>query len=224
MSYTAKLSVGLICLVANFIVVPSVAQEASRDFAACKNWAGDSPRNSELGLALECLFKRIDQLETELRPFKDARGAVVSFDRKRTVEPVCPRGWSYFHPAGGRFIVGAGEHDNGLTEYPSFVEDNIQSVGGEEKVALEANNIPEVDVTFNNDFFLFSGSALSFLSNSNNSLVAGCPYPPGGTGDDCHDQTKRPGSLYKAKSGSNENLRPHNNMPPYIALYYCRKD
>lgn len=140
--------------------------------------------------------------------------AVISFNRSERAGGACPRGWSLFTPAGGRVIVGAGQHTNdGLSEYPSYADDPDDATGGEERVRLKEPEMPK----HRHDFgFWFSDA----------------------DGDDStYDQNKSP----RFRSGLNTNNRwtaqttrtpvataggdkPHNNMPPYIALYFCKKD
>lgn len=199
MSFNVKLFLGSIGLAASLLPGLSHAQDASSNFAGCKTWNEDStPRASELGATFDCLAKKIDMLESQLRPFKAVRGAIVAFDRNRNTEAVCPKGWSFFHPAGGRVVVGAGQHENDLTEYPSYVEDNTQAVGGEERVALIENQMPRHRhplVTSPGQGL--SNGRISYLITNGSGKTAS-QYVGGGL--------------------------PHNNMPPYIALYFCKKD
>jgi hypothetical protein len=205
MSYNVKLGLCLIGLSVSILGTSALAQEsASVGFAACKVWAKEdsSPSASELANTFECLAKKIDQLETELRPFKSVRGAVIAFDRDRTVDQVCPPGWTYFNPTGGRFIVGAGEHTNtGLREYPSYVEDNTQAIGGEQEHVLLEEEMPSHD----------------------HQQVWG---QGGGTLGAAHGESVRdfPGKAVPQSTLKKGGGKAHNNMPPYVALYFCKKD
>lgn len=205
MSYNVKLGLCLIGLSVSFLGTSALAQEsASVGFAACKVWAKDdsSPSASELANTFECLAKKIDQLETELRPFKSVRGAVIAFDRDRTVDQVCPPGWTYFNPTGGRFIVGAGEHTNtGLREYPSYVEDNTQAIGGEQEHVLKIDELPP------NELEIAALAAKSSVDRYN----AG--------GKDYWVIAQTAGKFQIGGKGT-----PVPNMPPYVALYFCKKD
>ncbi len=234
MLYDAHLKAGQAAVIAATLILmpqPVLSQEnKSSDFSECQRW-GDGVRNisgDQIHDAFKCLFSRIDELEKEVRPFKKAKGAVIAFDRSE--EDACPAGWSRFDPAGGRVIVGAGANNNvdmnglSLTRHPSHKDDSIKGAGGAENHMLKAAEIPEVDVRFNKSFYGFSGSAHSMTLGSGNLLVAGCPYPPGGSGNDCNDTAKRPGERYSAKAGSETLAQAHNNMPPFVSLYYCKKN
>ena len=211
MSYGVLSRLGLVSIIACSLgMTGALAQEGeveSERFTECKTW-NDNDRaigGAALQKAFDCLFAKIDKLENELRPFKRARGAVLAFDRNRNTEAVCPRGWSYFHPAGGRFVVGAGQHENGLTEYPAHTEDNNQAIGGEEAVVLKLDQIPSHTHVNGNFRFLLSmdGQNTAIQTDPNvgqaNIVPAKEMLPAGGGG-------------------------AHNNMPPFVALYYCKKD
>lgn len=163
---------------------------------------------------LTAAVSRIENLETELAPFQEAKGAVVAFDRNAAISRVCPKGWSIFLPAGGRFIVGAGQHNGDLTEYPSFSEDKLEAIGGEERVTLELDQMPEhrhaVPLIGSGTVYVDAGKA------------ANTPY---------FDYRRRENIKQEIQiSPPDEGVistgkgHPHNNMPPYIALYYCRKN
>lgn len=217
MSYIAKLSLGLIGLAVSLSVSKVDAQAQNADFTECIGWETQSPRASQLARAISCLTEKIDQLERELRPFRVARGAVVAFNRDRTTEPVCPRGWDPFLPAGGRFVVGAGEHDNTLTEYPSYVEDETQAVGGVERFLIESSTIPphkhnSFDIDLQSESNLVGGQGDTFESirhfgrrDKISSLKTG------------HEVLNTNGNAVGQQL-------MHDNMPPYVALYYCIRD
>ncbi|MEM0945168.1 MAG: hypothetical protein AAGI70_14620, partial [Pseudomonadota bacterium] len=116
----------------------------------------------------------------------------------------CPRGWSLFKAAGGRMIVGAGEHENaGVSEYPSFADDPGDATGGEERVTLTVAQMPRH----------------SHQERGSNRLdVAQAPR------DQIHVQDVDNTGFQKIISHESGGGQPHNNMPPYIALYFCKKD
>ena len=151
------------------------------------------------------------------------RGAVAAFDLE-----ACPTGWSPFAHAWGRFIVGAvstadlgkipgdfRQDDGGA----NLVERTFGLPGGEQAHILLPNEIPEhrhflaADVgedgrnnvlTQSNTIKITDGAAVGhdpwyILRGTSEVATLG---------------------LSSAFGGS----EAHNNMPPYVALHYCRKD
>lgn len=107
----------------------------------------------------------------------------------------CPKGWDRYARANGRFIVGIGTHRGTVTALPAF------GTGGERTHALTEAEMP----THNHAVYNHAG------------YTGGGASIPGAGGEDkktlAHDSvTSRTGSS-----------KPHNNMPPYIALYFCKK-
>ncbi len=154
-----------------------------------------------------------DELIARILP----NGAVVAFDRDREIGKTCPKGWKLFSPAGGRFIVGAGQHENGLTKYPSFAEDNTQAIGGSEKAFINidempAHNHPITSSPHGTD--IHDG-----FGGSPNHHGLRPEYDPSVQPTKIWAPTQHPD--FMGKIGGNQ---PHNNMPPYIALYFCKKD
>ncbi len=143
--------------------------------------------------------------------------AVISFNRSERAGGACPRGWSLFTPAGGRVIVGAGQHTNdGLNEYPSYADDPDDATGGEERVKLKLPEIPA-----HAHYLLNMRLAFDEAPNADG-LTPGSSFADGG----------EPGRLWvggspiKRRQNTSEagDGAAHNNMPPYIALYFCKKD
>lgn len=158
----------------------------------------------------------IDDLTSEVdaatRVLSDA---VIAFHRSETNPGACPRNWSLYKEAGGRMIIGAGNHSNaGLTVYPSFVDNPAGATGGEENVTLSVAQMPAHRhgipmVTAPHGYLdIGLGTNAPYFDYKRRSDVATK------IGDSRPDQ-----GVYA--SGGNQ---PHNNMPPYIALYYCKKD
>lgn len=112
-------------------------------------------------------------------------GAVVAFDGS------CPDGWEPYHSAGGRFIVGAGEHPNGGTTH------KIGASGGEETHVLTVEELP----AHSHDY--------SWLST----IGGGCGM------EGCHSQQQKRDDKTSSVGGG----KAHNNMPPFIALTYCKR-
>jgi hypothetical protein len=122
---------------------------------------------------------------------------------------MCPKGWAPFDAAVGRFVVGAGNTTNKdmngthLSNRPSFKEDAENATGGEEKHVLTVAEMPAHDHAngvYNQLMKLKGGWTAKF-------------------GDDGNEVTLDT-SLPMAMTGGNQ---AHNNVPPFIALYYCIK-
>lgn len=138
-----------------------------------------------------------------------ARGAVVAFDR----DDGCPNGWSEFASARSRVIVGAtpipfpdeiGADDRGEPLTPR----QYRHDGGAEKHALsEGEGAKHHHLLYQYPFGWEQGRTGDhhgrFQINANYSLK------------------NRERTVY---TNSTEEAEPHNNMPPFIALYYCKKD
>lgn len=147
------------------------------------------------------LVGEIDAIKAEINPLRALlQGAVVAFDRSQT-EGTCPAGWKLFKPAGGRFIVGAGTHENkdmggnDLTNHPAFKDKPTVAVGGEEKHKLEIPEMPS-----------HSHSIARHAAKGNNDVATF----EGATALDNQPAT-----------GAQGGGQSHNTMPPYVALYYC---
>ncbi len=138
-------------------------------------------------------------------------GAVVAF--LSSEQQTCPSGpWELYKPASGRFILGAGDNtDSDLTSR------SLGDVGGAELVTLMEENLPP------------HGHKISTDSISGNGIHDGLAgYPHNGATDlgiltefsNIPDKdgftTVHPDVLEKTGGGVG-----HENMPPYVALYYC---
>ena len=131
----------------------------------------------------------------------DLSNAVIAFDQPAG----CPDGWSQFKLADGRMIVGVGSGD-GLT--PRAYRD----FNGLEEVALERGQMPSHRhnyriTTFDNQA---SGPIAGLMKNSTSKYV-----------------NQRSASTI---AGGPENTtvldvaEAHDNMPPFIALFFCKMD
>jgi len=171
-------------------------------------------------------------------------GAVVAFDNDLKTSAGCPEGWSFFEPAGGRMIVGAGDHDNQwfaegsnvaqrLTIYQTYAQDARAGIQDSEE-ARATGGTPTVALTV---------SQMPPHQHATTPPVAaddqGLWWTPWGqSGDTPHDfgyqralfsasfRTNEPGGYPNTSiaGGQGDVAAPHNNMPPFIALYYCKKD
>ena len=165
---------------------------------------------------------------TELAPFevfRTLKGAVIAFDRSEGVSAIsngaCPFGWTRFEPASGRMIVGAGRHgnldENGnkLTEHPSFLDDHEKddAIGGSETHTLTIEEMPKHSHRVATE----EGKPITFggfnYQNGVNELHI------------WHSRGTKSELYLKAEEIKPDTpTLPHNNMPPYIALYFCKKE
>lgn len=144
---------------------------------------------------------------------KSLSGAVVAFD----LEAGCPIGWQSFDAAASRVIVGVGQ---GAIDRPGdtdllLTNRNNRDFGGEEAVKLSLDQMPT--------------HSHSVLDSGH---VHGALWADGRSGQDFgwDDDRGTRGSVETGKAVTGITLatsgegRSHNNMPPYIALYFCKKD
>jgi hypothetical protein len=138
-------------------------------------------------------------------------GAVVAFDRPGG----CPEDWNLFKPGISGVIVGAVElHSDQVPNEDQFgrrlSSRRYQSDGGTEKHKLMVEEMPAHSHLPNHaghNAWLHGNNADHKIANEYKEKGS----VPGWFG--------RVGHYLPAGSGL-----PHNNMPPYIALYFCKKD
>lgn len=122
-------------------------------------------------------------------------GAVVAFESSES--ETCPgRDWKLFEPAKGRFIIGAGHGDRS-----KLTPRQLGDTGGEESVTLTIPQIPA-----------HSHSTVQMIGDNNIDGVDSTTVRSG----DHHNETRETDT-----TGENQ---PHNNIPPFLALYYCKKE
>lgn len=157
-------------------------------------------------------------------------GAVVAFLQTCAAYP----GWEPYYPAAGRFLIGAGPHSEGggasrnrdqdgnpLTVYigPDDLSEetlrtpnaantsNKMRVGGAETHALTEEEMPKHRHAIKIGSFSVAGygrgEPLNWNRDGNDHQI----IETGPFGGD-----------------TNGNTKPHSNMPPYIALYFCKKE
>ncbi len=135
------------------------------------------------------------------------RYAVVAFDSGTG----CPDGWTEVENLRGRFIVGAGQNeDQRLSERP------YGQPGGEEEVTLTTAELPS------HEHGNAGGLNVAYLPNGGLTLNLS-PVGSGNPGWGFYPLHLGPwqagvGPALMETAGSGED---HNNMPPYIALYWC---
>ena len=106
----------------------------------------------------------------------------------------CPDGWTRFEAANGRFMLGVSDSFGPL------------ATGGERSVTLTEAELPAHD-------HLIGQFEWGHSINGNG-------HAPRIDVDDGPPWGERTGLLLADASGENQS---HNNMPPYIALYFCKK-
>lgn len=147
---------------------------------------------------IQCLIEmnsEIDTLKTKLAPFLNAKGAVLAFDRSEENDGgVCPQGWTLFDPGAGRFIIGVGATKDTRGETRKFAAGEI---AGEYMNLLTEAEMPRHD---HGGIFGTDGSR------------------PRATND--HRRETAHSTIQISPDGGS---KPHNNMPPYVALYFCKK-
>ncbi len=182
----------------------------------------DTIRDAEdaFGLVKTALSEEetLDLFEDRLQKYVMSPRAIVAFPDTGARD--CPVGWDLFKPAIGRMIVGAGDPianspSEGLTERLVWKNDNSadnpKTFGGAETVTLEERHMPEHSHQVSNTNNLrLSTHKISPESDADLRVV----QFENGFG---HDNQE----LEAQNKGGGQ---PHQNMPPWIALYFCVKE
>ena len=220
------LILGALCLFAS----PATAQAVH-----CDDLKADRPGDAVR--AFECLeiaqsdliaaSARIDKLEDRLDDLESLAGRVDALTNSVTTaaattvpavgdhpetravvayvsakgEKTCPKGWVPFEAAKDRFILGAGAN------YPV-----VGTTDGEAEVTLSEAQMP----THDHDFAYVSVRGIEWLNAGTNTNM---PYFNISSSQSARNvNVKRHGAgVFSAGGGE-----PHNNMPPFIALYFCQ--
>ncbi|GEM_PF-3436172 len=159
------------------------------------------------------LEKKTTHLEKELNRM---RGAVIAFETKEASQ-VCPDGWELYEPVKGRFIVGAGNHSNkdvkgeALTNHVSYADDKGKAVGGAEQHVLKIPEIPAHGHKISAEKAPSGANMSDFLGGSTAAFGLRRKF------------NSQPGKVFPHLLEDTGGGQPHNNMPPYIALYFCKK-
>lgn len=153
------------------------------------------------------------EMQTEIEVLRDRAvatipdGAVVAF-QSSTTQPCPGDDWTIFAGAEGRFIVGAGiPGEAGLTPR------RVNETGGEETHTLSLLELPAHNhsltlKTAEDDFGLMKGLDVRHK---------GRVFSDAGTGSHALTTGTNGGDI-------GGKATPHNNMPPYIALYFCKRE
>ena len=176
-------------------VEPTVISSQTLSSETCPNPLPNQPSLPEI---IACLQK----LQRTTVP----SGAVVAFDLPNG----CPEGWSAYPEAWARFIVGAVSEDD-LGKIPGDFREDARGEdlssrlfgkpGGEEQHKLTKPEMPK------------HSHSLYESKREQRQDEGGGVFALAGQGNVPPYETT-------AQGGS----EPHNNMPPYVALYYCKKD
>lgn len=148
-------------------------------------------------------------------------GSVVAFVDK------CPTdGWTPFTDGAGKFLLGVGEgtlvYSDDSPHRPPGEPNAVRlspvspgQQGGEERHTLTEPEMPT------HDHGGHTGDDVLTRPSYGNWTDAGADssHRAGGSGVGMHNETKHTHGI--ADEGGGE---PHNNMPPYIALYFCKKE
>lgn len=144
-------------------------------------------------------------------------GAIMAFDQP--CEKL-PTGWSDFREGGGRFIIGANEHSNSLSHYVALGQTEggkkRPSVGGVETTVLRPENVPEHRHMLN-----IGTSGAQYEKEQHLSRMPGL-----GIGEDFRTFAGRvlvSGSPNDFTSVQGKEVTGFTNIPPYVALYFCKK-
>ena len=155
---------------------------------------------ARLSGALEGVNDRLGQIEEATRGLDPIpSGTVAAFD----LSDGCPDSWAPFAESQGRVIIGAsfGISSGLFRVEPKLTDRKYREHGGEEKVRLSLGQMPE-----HSHFIPSDGSGhddIQSLYNTPNS-----------------DEGISTNSARTSSAGKSE---PHNNMPPFLALYFCKK-
>jgi hypothetical protein len=195
--------------------VPNISGQTiavtNENFAKLANCvSGLSAKLEQTSAALVQADAELTKVQGILAAFETGEGAVVAFNRSEK-DGSCPIGWRKLEEATGRFIVGAGVNGwsdgvgRPISNHPSLMDDPVGAVGGEEVHQLATDEMPSHD---------HSNGAFNLLVTRNGKEVAEHAVPQN------IDINARKGQPIEAVG---RNL-PHNNMPPYVALFYCIKN
>ncbi len=192
----------------------------------------DPSKDGDADLAFLCLEdyqQRLEELEIKMSKLVDANsgepfapdipdaipsGMVAAFD----LPSGCPQGWSPFADGQGRTIFGAsfGLPDS-LFRSDKLTQRKYRDHGGDEEVALSEAQMPRhrhdgPEGDYLMWWYKVGGGANHRVIDESN---------PGGSIANGYAEVRDTSDFSLQPAGQSA---PHNNMPPYIALYFCKKD
>jgi hypothetical protein len=144
------------------------------------------------------LSKRVLDLETALANLKNA---VVAFDSNDK----CPEGWSLFDSGAGRVIVGAGQ--GGGLSTRDYAEKH-----GNETITIVDSNLPPYTVV-NESINAGPEQAFYYVTR----VIPGA--------QDSFPDIRQPYNVnfIGGNAANHQSADPIDIMPPYVALYFCKK-
>ncbi|MCA8927794.1 MAG: hypothetical protein KDC18_06965 [Alphaproteobacteria bacterium] len=164
---------------------------------------------AEITAALQCL---IDELKIAKRHTIPS-GAVLAFDRSSG----CPTGWTEFKEAAGKVVIGVG---SGILDIPQGDDQRLTKRIYREQGGAEQHTLTPDEMPGHTHPALFGmsddlGNDEMYIKSNN-----GTDNPRFRTGSNTNNRfTIKSITTIKTAGGS----LPHNNMPPYISLYFCKK-
>lgn len=156
-------------------------------------------------------FKEVDKAINDQK-FKELvlqrilpAGAIFAFD----LPTGCPSGWRDSENLKGRFIVGASRNNKNLDENGNPLGSyEIGKSGGEEKHKLIEDEMP----SHSHQSGLYGDPSAKYLNPNGGGKALRMQYAWDGAGNAYFTTDTR---------GKGD---AHNNMPPYLALYFCQKE
>ena len=162
-----------------------------------------------------------DAISENMQSFQQPipEGAVVAFDRSDLDENTCPTGWEPFRKGRGRFLIGAGSPGAEGDKYE--IDENGEEIynystlehGGAAQIEVRQADLPAHShpvTRGDREEILFKTYPIRDVDDGALSILSQ-------TGDV---------ALFSFEAGNQPNapsVARFNNMPPYIALYFCRK-
>jgi hypothetical protein len=184
-----------------FILIPAHAS------AQCPSPLPDRPSPGDLR---EC-FKEISELRQAVAALKGGVTASVPINAVLAFDGPCPTGWVRFEPATARFVIGAGPP--GDPRNRTWLRQLAN--GGFEPVGLTPKDLGEIGGEENHIL-----SIAQLAAHSHNTFRAT------GNGDGLFPKAEVMGPKSQAINGATQETGgnvPHNNMPPFLALNFCKQ-
>ena len=192
-----------------FAAIPS----ANSGYATeCASQLGEDATARAIISCMGELQKELEQAQSDegVSSVSIPEGAIMAFDRPNG----CPRGWSPFDDAGGRVIVGAGP---GMIPGTQDRDRKIETKKYREHGGEENHTLSDLEVAGHEHEVVDAADHVLTLDdgtpNRNTILIRSqISYKNGNSA----------APIVAQRIG--EKSKPHNNMPPYIALYFCKHE